>query len=110
MSDTVPASVIFASLADDRPTFVLDHPGTGAAGMEAAIGVYASDFHVSGAAHTSPVSGFGSPLLVDFVTWQQPPTPAAAPPTVAGAGVAGSTHPDGLIGLPPDHTTDLWGS
>jgi hypothetical protein len=110
MSDTVSASVISTSLADDRPTFVLDQQGTGASETDAAIGVYASDFHVSGAAHASPVSGFGSPLLVDFVTWHSPPTPAVVPTTVSGAGVAGSTHPDGVIGLPPDHTTDLWGS
>jgi hypothetical protein len=110
MSDTVPASAIAASLGDNGPSFVLDHLGAGASTTEAAIGVYASDFHVSGAVHAPPVSGFGSPLLVDFVTWNPAPTPTVTPTTVAGAGGAGSGHPDGIVGLPPDHTANVWGS
>jgi hypothetical protein len=110
MSDTVPASAIAASLGDSGPSFVLDQLGTGASTTGAAIGVYTSDFHVSGAVHSAPVSGFGSPLLVDFVTWNPAPTPTVAPPTVSGPGVAGGMHPDGLVGLPTHHATDVWGS
>lgn len=110
MSDTVPASAIAASLGDNGPSFVLDHFGAGASTTEAAIGVYTSDFHVSGAVHAPAVSGFGSPLLVDFVTWNPAPTLTVTPTTVAGAGGASSVHPDGIVGLPPDHTATVWGS
>jgi hypothetical protein len=110
MSDTVPASVITAFIADRGPSFVLDHLGTGASATAAAIGVYTSDFRVGGAVHSSPVSGFGSPLLVDFVTWCPAPASTVAPPTVAGSGAVGSIQPEGLAGLPPDHSAALWGS
>src|SRR5271165_723678 len=103
MSDTVPASAIAASLADNGPSFILDL-GAGVAATEAAFGVYTSEFHVSGAVHAPSVSEVGSPLLVDFVTWCPAPTPTVASPTVAGMDFAGSSHPDGLIGLPPDQT------
>lgn len=109
MSDTVSASAIAASLADNGPSFILDL-SSGASATEAAIGIYTSDFHVSGAVYAPPVSGFGSPLLVDFVTWPLAPTPTLAPPTVTGTGVAGSLHPDGFVGMLPDHTPDVWGS
>jgi hypothetical protein len=110
MSDTVPASAIAASLGDSGPSFVLDQFGAGASATVGAIGVYTSDFHVSGAVHAAPVSGFGSPLLVDFVTWNPAPTATVTPPSVSGPGVAGGMHSDGLVGLPPYHATDVWGS
>jgi len=78
MSDTVPASAVAASLADDGPSFIL--------GLDAAPG----DFHVSGGAQAPSVSGSGSPLLVDFVTWYPAPTPTMPMPTVAGADAGGA--------------------
>src|ERR1700722_4649636 len=91
MSDTVPASVITASLADSGPSFILD--------LGTAAGADTGDFHVSGAVQAPSVSGSGSPLLVDFVPWQPAPASIVAPPTAAGAGaseafsaVAGGMH------------------
>jgi hypothetical protein len=80
MSDTVPASAITASLADSGPSFILD--------LGTAAGADTGDFHVSGAAQASFVSGSGLPLLVDFVTWYPAPSSTVAPPTVAGAGAS----------------------
>jgi hypothetical protein len=80
MSDTVPASVIAASLAESGPGFMLD--------LGAAAGADMGDFHVSGAVQVSSVSASGSPLLVDFVTWYPVPALTVAPPTVAGAGAS----------------------
>ena len=80
MSDTVPASVIAASLAESGPSFILD--------FDAAAGADMGDFHVSGAVQASSVSGSGSPLLVDFVASYPAPASTVAPPTVAGAGAS----------------------
>ncbi len=96
MSDTVTASVIVASLADSGPSFVLD-PGTGDLASCTATSPDAGSFHVDGGAHASPVSGFGSPLLVDFVTWRAEPSPNGTPPTVSGG--ASGAFQDAIPGI-----------
>ena len=91
MSDTVPASVIAASLEAPAPSFIVDL-GPGA------------DFRVGGAVQAPVVSELGSPpLLVDFLTWQ--PIPVMAPPTVTGS--SGEMPPvvHGGISLIFDHLT-----
>ena len=82
MSDTVPSYAVAASLADDGPSFIL--------ALEGAPGADTGDFHVSGGAQAPSVSGSGSPLLVDFVTWHPAPAPTMLPPTVAGAEAGGA--------------------
>lgn len=102
MSDTVTASAIVASLSASGPSFV-PYRGAGESATDTAAGADASGFHVSGAAYASPVSGFGSPLLVDFLTLHPAPAPTVAPSTVPGygpgwafqdaaPGVAGAMH------------------
>ena len=100
MSDTVSASIIVASLDDKGPSFVTG-PGATAAPMTVDA---PSTLHVSGGAHVdSLVSGFGSPLLVDFVGLPAARAMEPAPPTVggfaagmdpqdAGRGVVGAIH------------------
>jgi hypothetical protein len=96
MSDTVRASVIVASLADAGPSFVL-----GARASDAAADVVAdtNGFHVSGATNATEVSGFGSPLLLDFVTWYPVPMSMETATSVSGAGPGGIVH-DNAPGIP----------
>jgi hypothetical protein len=96
MSDTVTASAIVASLSYRGPSFILDL-GTSDPMAQTAPAAEASSFHVDGGAHPSPVSGFGSLLLVDFVTWHPTPTATAAPPTATGG--AGWTSQDAAFGV-----------
>lgn len=98
MSDTVTASAIVASLADGGPSFILafasDDPAHGVAAA-----TDAGSFHVGGSAHCpAPTSGYGPPLLVDFVTWNPVAGPTMASPTVPGYG-AGSDFHDLAVGV-----------
>ena len=103
MADTVSASIIVASLGDGGPEFVIGPRGPEVAATDLVSTSVAGAFHVGGGAHANSVSGFGSPLLVDFVTFRAAPGPDVAPPTVAGYsaganpdmpghGVAGAIH------------------
>jgi hypothetical protein len=96
MSDTVTTSVIVASLSYSGPSFILDL-GTSDPAAQTAPAAAASSFHVDGGAHPSPVSGFGAPLLIDFVTWHAVPTATATPPTAPGG--AGWTSQDAAFGV-----------
>lgn len=81
MADTVATSVIVASLGDLGPSFV-SNDGWDDPGVSGAV-------HVAGAAGApEPAGGFGSPLLVDFVTIGSLAGPTPLPPTVSG-GYAG---------------------
>ena len=101
MSDTVTAAAIVASLSHGGPSFILDL-GTSDPATRTAPAAEVSAFHVDGGAHPSAVSGFGTPLLVDFMTWHAASTATATPPTVPGGagwgsqdaafGVAGAIH------------------
>jgi hypothetical protein len=84
MADTVSASIIVASLGDGGPEFVIGPPGQEVATTDLVSTGVAGPFHVGGGAHADSVSGFGSPLLVDFVTFRAAPGPDVAPPTVPG--------------------------
>lgn len=52
---------------------------------------------MGGGAHASTVTGFGAPLLIDFVTWSAMPTPIVTPATVLGG--AGSANQDAAPGV-----------
>jgi hypothetical protein len=84
MADTVSASIIVASLGDGGPEFVIGPARPEGATSDLVSTSVAGAFHVGGGAHADSVSGFGSPLLVDFVTFGAAPAPNAAPPTVPG--------------------------
>ena len=86
MADTVDASVIVASLGSQGgPTF-LAPDDLGALATPVA-------FHVAGGAQTLELpSGFGSPLLVDFVVPVPAADPTPLPPTVSGFGAAVDTQ------------------
>ena len=80
MADTVDASVIVASLGDRGPSFVSSEGWDGPSASGA--------IHVAGAVSApEPASGFGSPLLVDFVTIGSTSEQTPLPPTVSGHGV-----------------------
>jgi hypothetical protein len=79
MADTVATSVIVASLGDNGPSFVSYDDGIGPSSSGA--------LHVTGAVNApEPASGFGSALLVDFVSIGSVPAPTQLPPTVSGYG------------------------
>lgn len=79
MADTVAASVIVASLGDHGPSFVSSNAWDGPS--------ISGAFHVAGAISApEPASGFGSPLLVDFVSIGSIADPIPLPPTVSGHG------------------------
>ena len=94
MSDTVAASILSQSLGDTGPTFILG-PSTSSATTDSGSPSAPGAMHVSGGVQAVDlVSGFGAPLLVDFVT--APPPAAVAEvvsPTVGGYG-AGAFSPD----------------
>jgi hypothetical protein len=90
MADTVAASIIVASLGGGGPEFVIGPPGQEVATTDLVSTSVAGAFHVGGGAHANSVSGFGSPLLVDFVTFRAAAGPDVAPPTVPGFGVGAS--------------------
>jgi hypothetical protein len=92
MADTVSASTIVASLGDGGPEFVIGPPGSEVATTDLVSTSVAGAFHVGGGAHADSVSGFGSPLLVDFVTFRATPGPDVAPPTVPGYSAGANSY------------------
>jgi hypothetical protein len=93
MEDTVSASIIVASLGDGGPEFVIGPAGPEGATTDLVSTSVAGAFHVGGGAHADSVSGFGSPLLVDFVTFRAAPGPdVVAPPTVPGYSAGANSY------------------